>query len=235
MIGSTTYLQTLLHSIHHKVSQNPFDIETQCIACTNPARILGTLLQTGAPSDVILSIARTILERHHSTQSHIFGLRATMVYPLGEFDYCWMVLEWRENIDTDVLAIYLIDEDNEPGVYNWLMHTSQSQDTTSISWTIRHIDYLQRLFEGVHHILGVLELSVADAVRLCSRNSTDTSNNAYVSHQCNANSGYQGIFNLLTGISGNLNTVLHSSIKCVQIWNGSVPVRVWNILFLIYL
>jgi hypothetical protein len=235
MIGSTTYLQSLLHSVHHRVSQNPLDIENQCIACTNPVRILGALLQTGVPSDVIRPIARTILDRHRSTQRHIFGLRATMVYPLGEFDYCWMVLEWRENNDTDVLAIYLIDEDNEPGVYNWLMHSSQLQNTTSISWTIRHINYLQRLFEGVHHILGVLELSVADAVRLCTRNSTDTSHDAYVSYQCNANSGYRSIFSLLTGISGNLNVVLHNSKKCVQIWNGSVPVRVSNILFLLYL
>jgi hypothetical protein len=89
--SSITHLQSLLHSVHQRVSQNPLRIANQCIACANPGDILGILLLIGIPSDVILSIAKTVLD-YHSTQ-HIFGLRATMFYPLGEFKYCWMVLE----------------------------------------------------------------------------------------------------------------------------------------------
>jgi hypothetical protein len=55
-----------------------------------------------------------------------------------------------------------------------------SQKTTSISWMVRHIDYLKQLFEGVQHILSVLKLSAATAIRLCSRNSTDASNDEYI-------------------------------------------------------
>jgi hypothetical protein len=92
-----------------------------------------------------------------------------------------MVLEWKESDDTDVLAIYLIDEDNEPGVYNWMIHRSRSGATISISWMVSRIGDLKRLFEGVQHMSGILELSIVDAIKLCSRKGTDTSEEAYSS------------------------------------------------------
>jgi hypothetical protein len=188
---STDYCKAFLtsaHSLHQSVSQIPFHIEQQCRVCTNPNPILSIISETGVPSEVILSITRAIFHYHHSTRRHIFGLRATMVYPLGQFEYCWMVLEWKESDDTDVLAIYLIDEENEPGVYNWLIHRCRNGATTSTSWMVAGIGDLKRLFEGVQHILGILELPIDDAIKLSSRKGTDTSEEAYSSQYNSANS-----------------------------------------------
>jgi hypothetical protein len=104
-----------------------------------------------------------------------------MVYPLGQFNYCWMVLEWKESDNTDVLALYLIDEENEPGAYNWMIHRGRNGTTISTSWMVIQIGDLKRLFEGVQHILGILELPFVDAIKLCSRKGTDTSEEAYYS------------------------------------------------------
>jgi hypothetical protein len=176
---SKYFLTNALRSLHQRVSRIPFHNQQQCHVCTNPIQILSTISETNVPPDVLLSITRAVFHYHHSTQCHIFGIRATMVYPLGQFNYCWMVLEWKESDNTDVLALYLIDEENEPGVYNWILHRSRNEATITTSWMVIQIGDLKRLFEGVQHILGILELPFGDAIKLCSRKGTDTSEEAY--------------------------------------------------------
>jgi hypothetical protein len=133
--------------------------------------MLATISESGATSDIALSIALFILDYHTSAQIHVYSVRATMVYPLAHYDYCWMVLEWKEETDTDILAIFLIDDETEPGDCNWLIHrgcggSDGGWNRISTSWRVTDLGRLKALFGGARHTLGMSELSAADSIIL---------------------------------------------------------------------
>ena len=102
------------------------------------------------------------------------------MHPFAREDCFWVVLEWREDKNNDVLAIFQINDENDPDLCNVLMHygfggetnenTERSWIRTAISWTVTGLGYLKTLFGAAQHTLGILELSVADALTLYSEN-----------------------------------------------------------------
>ena len=86
-----------------------------------------------------------------------------------------MLVEWKEDNNTDALAIFLIDDEMEPGVCNWLVHRARSRsdgswNILSTSWSIAGVGHLKALFEGARHMLGILELPTLDVIYLCCTN-----------------------------------------------------------------
>lgn len=107
------------------------------------------------------------------------GLRVSSVAPLTSEDHFWTVFEWMVGMDTDVLAIFQIDNvDGAATAPNWLMHQGYRRGctaasgtrwaTTLISWTVTNLGYLKSLFGAARHILGILEIPARDSVVLIS-------------------------------------------------------------------
>jgi len=122
------------------------------------------------------------LERYfHSQASRITGFRAGSVRLLND-DKVWPVVEWRENHDTDVLAIFKVMGSGAPCGY--LMHYGEGivwQDRkrwrrSFITWQVSEMGDLGDLFAVVQHILGTLYWSDSDHVNLSLKDcSTDCS------------------------------------------------------------
>jgi hypothetical protein len=101
-------------------------------------------------------------------------------------------LEWRDANNTDVLVLLRIDENHE-AANNRLMHHGyggrndenggRSWEQTSISWTVSSFENLKALFGAARHLLGLLEVPVADALTLyCETSPSNYSREAYLSH-----------------------------------------------------
>ena len=139
--------------------------------------ITATITENGVPQTLAVTIAHEILRFHGPNNSPMTGLRVSSVAPLTSEDHFWAVFEWMVGIDTDVLAIFQIDNvDGSTTAPNWLMHqgyrrgctaTSGTRWTTTlISWTVTNLGYLKSLFGAARHILGILEIPSRDSVTL---------------------------------------------------------------------
>lgn len=147
--------------------------------CADQASILAAISSGGILEDVAVPLAQYVLSHQRLTGASLTGLRSTIVHPFARDDCFWVALEWRENKITDVLAIFHIEDENDPDMFNVLMHygfqgdetnesTPRSWIRTAISWTVTGLGYLKTLFGAAQHVLGILELSVADALTLYS-------------------------------------------------------------------
>lgn len=154
--------------------------------CADKASILAAISSGGVLEDVAVSLTQYLTSHQRLTGSSLTGLRSTIVHPFARDDCFWVALEWREDKNTDVLAIFQIDNENDPDLSNVLMHygfgdetnqnTPRSWIKTAISWTVTGLGYLKTLFGAAQHVLGILELSVADAFTLYSE--TPSSDNS---------------------------------------------------------
>jgi hypothetical protein len=113
------------------------------------------------------------LQRYFQSQaSRITGFRAGIVRLLND-DTIWPVVEWRENLDTDVLAVFKVTGSGAPCGY--LMHYGEGlvwQDhkrwrRSFIAWQVVEMGDLGDLFVVVQHILGMLYWSDKDLVNPC--------------------------------------------------------------------
>ena len=128
------------------------------------------------------SIARTLnalIGSITASPSSIRGFRASVVYPLANTPWSWPVLEWTEGEDTDVLAIFEMNQASDVAECNWLVHYRHQNHGPSgdqgrngqVSWRVTNLNHLQMLFEVAEHLRGILEWSTIDAHRLyCERN-----------------------------------------------------------------
>jgi hypothetical protein len=154
--------------------------------CTDQASILAAISSGGVLEDVAIPLAQYLSLHQRATGTSLTGLRSTIVHPFARDDCFWVALEWIESKNTHVLAIFHIDNENDPDLFNVLMHygfgdetnenTPRSWIRTAISWTVTGLGYLKTLFGAAQHILGILELSVADALALYSE--TPSSDNS---------------------------------------------------------
>ena len=144
--------------------------------------ILDTLLKEGIPKQLAISITKFILQKPNWRPKG--GIRCSTVYPIRNVNFFWIVLEWKEHDDANNLAIFHItDELQSSTIPSWLMHRGDSEGctTSTISWSVLKFYDLKYLFQAVQHILGILELSTADALKLyCEPNPNERSNEAYV-------------------------------------------------------
>lgn len=163
-----------LERLHARVSQtyNPssdirFDFSAVVALC----------LSSGISPSLASSIGDQIMRHLTSKNANVIGLRATKVYSPTTDNHFWIMLDWRTEMNTDVLAIFRNVSPNDPdSTSNWLMHfgygkrfkgvSDRCWTTTLISWNVSSLGYLKSLFGGARHILGILELSVKDASTL---------------------------------------------------------------------
>lgn len=117
------------------------------------------------------------LQRYfHSQTGRITGFRAGIVRLLND-DKIWPVVEWREGLDTDVLAIFKVMGSDAP--CGCLMHYGDGivwQDRkrwrrSFITWQVAEMGDLGDLFAVVQHILGMLHWSNEDIVNLYFKDS----------------------------------------------------------------
>jgi hypothetical protein len=141
------------------------------------------------------SITQSLAVYQQTTNAHMTGFRASTVYSFTNNEHSWPVVEWKEDDDTEVLAIF----DTEPhvvqtGLCSWLMHhgvgINQGKEPrrwkkTSISWSVLCISRLKVLFRAAQRLLEILEWPVLDAMRLyCTSSSEDCSSETYLSVRC---------------------------------------------------
>jgi hypothetical protein len=96
--------------------------------------------------------------------THITGLRASSV-KLPNNEESWPVVEWREGLETDVLAVYKVIAQGGPCGY--LLHYGTGSGwldrkrwrRSFLSWQVANINDLRDLFVVVQHVLGMLHWS----------------------------------------------------------------------------
>jgi hypothetical protein len=144
-------------------------------------------------------IARSIATYVHSRNTCVTGLRASTVSSFTEDNVASPVIEWKENNETENLAIFHFDDLADPEECSWLMHSGHrsSGDLTAdnskwqssrIDWNLADIDHLNVLFGVAKHSLGVLEWPTADILTLCGgRNADDYSDAEYVFNKSHTN------------------------------------------------
>lgn len=158
-------LPSILRKLHLRVCAQPLPMETP----TERENMLEMIVAW-----VSLTQARRILHAlelyFHHHQSRVTAFRASIVYSFTNESCSWPVIEWREGADTEVMAIFLLDD--EGAVCSWLMHrgcgaTEATEDgtrwkSTSVSWCVGEIRHLKSLFEAAQHLLGILQWTPED-------------------------------------------------------------------------
>jgi hypothetical protein len=141
------------------------------------------------------SITQSLAIYQETTNAHMTGFRASTIYSFTSNGQSWPVVEWREDDDTEVLAIFDVEPHVvQTGLCSWLMHhgmgINQSKEPrrwkkTSISWSVLCISRLKVLFRAAQQLLGILGWSVEEAVRLyCQSSPEDCSSETYCSVRC---------------------------------------------------
>lgn len=145
----------------------------------DPAGILEAIAPACSQVRKGFSITQSLLQYLQSRKASVTGVRATVIYSLKNDDCAWSVVEWTEGDDGEGMAIFQFDE--KSAVYSFLMHCGEGiidnedcvrrWERCSVTWRIGDISDLKRLFGAAQHILGILEWSVVDILKLyCESN-----------------------------------------------------------------
>jgi hypothetical protein len=114
------------------------------------------------------------LDSHfQSAGAHITNLHATTFNFLPSQVIPWLVVEWTENDETDVLAIFKVE-------YNGLLSHLRHYGTRSgcqvngkrwqrcfLQWLVHRIEYLKELFIALQHVVELLSGKEEDILKLC--------------------------------------------------------------------
>jgi hypothetical protein len=143
--------------------------------------------------DVGRQITHCLQRQFETTNAQVTGFRANIIYSIGEEEFAWPVVEWKEGVDTEVIAIFYIDEESPSGVCSWLMHyghgvvedysTNRTKrwKSATISWSVTDMDHLKSLFGAAQNLFGVLGWSTNDMIQLYGkRNLENCSEDEYV-------------------------------------------------------
>lgn len=122
--------------------------------------------------DVAFSITDGLQRHYESTLAPITGLKVTVVYQFGDEGTSWPVVEWRQGDETDVVAIFKVEDATTPCSY--LMHRGVGCWRTDgrrwrqsfLDWFVSSISHLKELFQAAQHIFGILQWSNADLLTL---------------------------------------------------------------------
>lgn len=147
----------------------------------DPEFIFSTLLTSLSIEDVF-PILEYLQRYFRSGFRWVTGFRAAVVTLFND-ERRWPVVEWRENNDTEVLAIFKAVGPGRP--YSCLMHYGEGiawlghkrWRRSTLTWTVSAIEDLRDLFVVAQHILGTLYWSDEDIVNLylkdCPENCSD--------------------------------------------------------------
>ena len=105
--------------------------------------------------------------------TEITACRACVIFPLVGDAQSWPVVEWQEGSNTDVIAMFHVENEEEPEPFSWILHSitiSGQQESRSnrntFFWRVTDLPILNTLFRVAQHALGILSWSTADANKL---------------------------------------------------------------------
>lgn len=168
-----------LENVHSKLAERPFAATSEGFDRTKMQKMVSKWTTPEAAT----SIAQAIMVYQRTTNVQMTGFRTSTIYSFTNNDCSWPVVEWIEDNDTEVLAIFDVEDHVvETGLCSWLMHHGMGIDKnkesgrwkqTSISWSVTCLHRLSLLFQAAQHLLGVLEWSVVDALALYVQTSSE--------------------------------------------------------------
>jgi hypothetical protein len=178
-------LFTPLVELHRKISASP-PADSDSLDWTTIHTVISVVVNT----EIAAEIVRCLQHYSRSVNTSIRSLRASLVYSFADEDKSWLVLEWKEHADTNVIGIFDF-EDLEP--CSWLMHYNHRVSSSSlgsqncwtqssVTWMVVDLEILKGLLQAVQHILGILTWSKRDAMRLyCETNPSACSSEEFIS------------------------------------------------------
>ena len=173
-----------LVELHRKVSASP-PADSDSLDWTTIHNVISVVINT----EIAAEIVRCLQQYSRSVNASIRSLRASLVYSFADEDKSWLVLEWKEEADTNVIGIFDF-ENCKP--CSWLMHYSHRVSSSSlgnqkcwtqssVTWMVVDLEILKGLLQAVQHILGILTWSKRDAMRLyCETNPSTCSSEEFV-------------------------------------------------------
>src|SRR5271154_6061405 len=178
---------SILRKLHLRVCERPLPQETP----TDHDSVF-TMISTWVSQRQARRIVQALEQHLSQNTTQVTAFRASVVYSFTNETCFWPVIEWREGIETEAMAIFLVD--NEGTVCSWLMHygygTNASEGggrwrSTSISWCVGEIVHLKSLFEAAQHLLGILQWEPEDILDFyCNRNLGSGSEEQYFLLRC---------------------------------------------------
>jgi hypothetical protein len=137
-------------------------------------------------------LARTITHAFQqllpSSHSQITAFQASEVYTFSDDDQAWQLLEWHAG-DMEGMAIFQVDDVDNPESYNCLVHCGVGKSTlfkgrgwgySSLAWNVTDMWILNTLFQVARHIVGILHMSAKDVSYLyCLDDHGDCSTEEY--------------------------------------------------------
>jgi hypothetical protein len=178
----------MLEKLHYRVSRRPIPSLPE----KYNASVIFQRISDGCGTPKIASlITRSLVAYTLSRDSQITALRASTIFWFTDNDASWTVLEWVEGNDVRNLAIFHFEDLDEPDQASWLMHSglevantttkTKCWENSRIDWNVADINHLKILFGVAQHIVGMLEWSVEDAMKLyCKQDTDETSVPEYI-------------------------------------------------------
>jgi hypothetical protein len=126
--------------------------------------------------EVTHRILCSLMRHFEATDTRVARFRASIIFSLTNDECAWPVVEWKEEDDTEAIAIFYVDETAPSDVCSWLMHYGRGiledskegmrWEKTSIAWSVGDMDHLKSLFKAAQHLLGILKWPTEDMLRL---------------------------------------------------------------------
>lgn len=133
-------------------------------------------ISTWTTPDCAHVVAQSLYSHSQSRGARIVAFRASIAYSFTNNELSWIVIQWRELDETEVLGIFLIENDENPDVCSWVMHFGVGQlapeseeqrwATTSITWNVSEVECLKSLFVAAQTLFESLEWTPSDALTL---------------------------------------------------------------------
>lgn len=124
------------------------------------------------------------VQRLQQTHGPIVSVRAWVIYSFADKDESWPVVEWKEGIDTSAIAIFDFDDN---GFCSYVMYNNSNGKgcTSSLGWMVSSLGSLNVLLGAAQHMLGILNWSKADAMKLyCDTTPAPCSKEEYAPRVC---------------------------------------------------
>ena len=177
-----------LVELHRKVSSCP-PAASDCLDWATIHSIVSVVTNT----EIAAEIVQCLQHYSRSATDSIRSLRASMVYSFADEDKSWLVVEWKQDVDTNVIAVFDFDDfDHDRKPCSWLMHYSHHASISplgnqkyeiqsSVAWMVVDLENLKGLLQAAQHILGILTWPKRDAMRLyCETDPSTCSSDEFV-------------------------------------------------------
>lgn len=117
-------------------------------------------------------LSRTLEAFCSSKDTRFTRFRANTVYLFMSDEQSWPLLEWMETDGTKAMAIFDVDDPDDPMTCSWLIHSGINAEAhapwtrTNVSWNVTGMSALKTLFGVAQHVLGILEWPTEYAIKL---------------------------------------------------------------------